>query len=109
MSFLIAYVKITENKFDGLVLDGIYFGGVAKSVDRGEEIAKECANTIKGGTIIPKLFEIQNNDFVQALDAATAKFESIYDNMLQVNMSLSAPKKAKWQPNSGMELDTEAI
>lgn len=109
MAYLIAYAKITENKFDGLVMEGIYFGGVAESFEHGENLARECASSIKGGTIIPKVFEMTSDCFIDALDTATSKFENIYDNMLQVDNTITPPRRAKWQQNKGLTLDTEVL
>lgn len=65
-SFLVAYAKIVEDKDDGVYMQGVYFGGVATDQKKAEQIARECVNTMKGGTILPKIVPINGRDQVLA-------------------------------------------
>lgn len=56
-TWFVVYAKIVDDKEDGISLAGVYFGGAGNTRQVAEGIARECVNGIKGGTIMPKLYE----------------------------------------------------
>lgn len=75
--YVVAYAKITTNK-DGINLQGVYFGGVGATIDEANQVAKDCVNRIRGGTILSKVIEVEGrNMLLDALMDASDKFESI--------------------------------
>jgi hypothetical protein len=88
LDYIVAYAKITEDD-TGITLQGVYFGGVGKTFDEAEVIARECVNTIRGGTIIPKVLKLtrpqQLTDvFYDVMDA----FESITAQMIEADETI---------------------
>jgi hypothetical protein len=78
--YLVAYAKITEDE-DGITLQGVYFGGIGDTLEDADNIARDCVNTIRGGTIIPKVLRITRPqqvldifyDAIDAFEATTAQ------------------------------------
>jgi hypothetical protein len=75
--YAVAYAKITTNK-DGINLQGVYFGGVGNTIEEANQVAKDCVNRIRGGTILSKVIELDGqNTLLDALMDASDKFEAI--------------------------------
>ena len=78
---VVAYAKITVDKREGISLQGVYFGGMG-TFQEAEVIARECVDTIRGGTILPRIVKLdEDNLIVEALQDAQEKFEKIVQNM----------------------------
>jgi hypothetical protein len=83
--FVVAFAKITTDK-DGISLQGVYFGGMGGSIEEAEDIARECVNRIRGGTILPRVLKIHDKGKVlDALYDATDKFEQTTANMIEAD------------------------
>ena len=83
--FVVAYAKITTDK-DGISLQGVYFGGMGDTVEEAEEIARECVNRVKGGTILPRVLKIGNDGkILDALYDANDRFEQTTVNMQEAD------------------------
>lgn len=79
--YVVAYAKITVDKREGITLQGVYFGGLG-TFDEAETIARECVDTIRGGTILPRIVKLdEDNLIVEALQDAQEKFEKVVENM----------------------------
>lgn len=75
--FVVAYAKITTDKA-GIHLQGVYFGGLGDSVGEADDIARECVNRIRGGTVLPKVMPISgDHQVLEALYDASDKFEMV--------------------------------
>tara|TARA_R110000751_G_scaffold50766_7_gene111928 strand:- start:563 stop:865 length:303 start_codon:yes stop_codon:yes gene_type:complete len=82
--YVVAYVKIVDNKRDGIKMQGVYFGGVGDTLEAAEEIAKKCVNEVRGGTVIPKVFPLENKlRVVETMHDAEHKFDQIAESMMQ--------------------------
>lgn len=92
--WMVAYAKVSLDKDDGVELQGIYFGGISDSQEEAEIVARECVNTIKGGTIMPKIMKV-TNDFsvIDALYEAADRFESTTKRMQDAESILRRNKK----------------
>lgn len=94
--FLVAYAKIVVDKDNGISLAGVYFGGVGDTKDEAETIARECVNTIRGGTILPKVMILEDNGQVlEALYDATDKFERVTKNMVEADATVNRARAKK--------------
>lgn len=90
----VAYAKILLDKDRGVTLSGVYLGGIGRTSDEADMIARECVNTIKGGTIIPKIIRIdENTTLIDALYDAHDRFETIIKRMQDAESILSNGKK----------------
>lgn len=75
--YVVAYAKITTNK-DGICLQGVYFGGIGSTVDEANQVAKDCVNRVRGGTILSKVIQLEGkNMLLDALMDVSDKFEAI--------------------------------
>lgn len=92
--WIVAYAKLTIDKEEGVVLQGVYFGGIGSTIDEAEGLARECVNMIKGGTILPKVFKITEKfSVIDALYDAADKFEGMTKRMQDAEVILNRNKK----------------
>lgn len=87
-NYLVAYAKITESS-DGISLQGVYFGGMGATHDEAAQIARDCVNNTRGGTILPKVCKVHGkNQILEALYDAQEAFESITAQMSEANETI---------------------
>ena len=87
--FIVAYAKITTDK-DGISLQGVYFGGLGETLEEAEEIARDCVNRIRGGTVLPRVLKIEDKGKVlDALYEATDRFEQTTVSMQEADKIIS--------------------
>jgi hypothetical protein len=87
--FVVAYAKITTDK-EGIALQGVYFGGMGNTLEEAEEIARDCVNTVRGGTILPKVVEIgHGGQILDALYEASDRFEQTTASMQEAQKIIS--------------------
>jgi len=82
--YVVAYAKIVTDKNTGISLAGVFYGGMGETVNEADQIARDCVNTTRGGTILPKIVPIEGSG--QLLDAmfdATDKFEEVTSHMVE--------------------------
>lgn len=84
--FLVAYARIQSDKNSEIALQGVYFGGVGNTPEEAECIARECVNTVKGGTILPKIIRLdETNSVIDGLLDAMEKFEQVTAYMVEAD------------------------
>lgn len=94
--WVVIYAKISTDKDNGIKLQGTYFGGQALSFLFAENLARECVNSIKGGTIIPKIFKLDSdNDLVEIMYTATEKFEKEVERMIEADRIITKGQEKK--------------
>ena len=94
--YMVAYAKITEDKRKGILLQGVYFGGIGDTLEDAEQIARQCVNEVRGGTIIPKVLKLQNRcKVIDAMHEAFDKFCDIADQMIEADKIISRTKNNK--------------
>jgi hypothetical protein len=81
--YLVAYARIQSDKDSPITLQGVFFGGIGSSVTEADTIARECVNTIKGGTILPKVLNLDNTTVIDAMLDAMEKFEQVTAYMVE--------------------------
>jgi hypothetical protein len=92
--YAVAYAKITTNK-DGINLQGVYFGGVGQSLQEANQVAKDCVNRIRGGTILSKVIELNGrNALLDALMDASDKFEAITLQMQEAEAIINRTQRS---------------
>lgn len=85
MQFVVCYAKIAEDKDDGYYLAGVYFGGIGDNKESADKIARDCVNTIKGGTIIPHLAQLTGkHQLPSIMQAALEKFRQMESRFIEV-------------------------
>lgn len=94
--FVVAYAKIVTDKTDGISLAGVFFGGLGDTSEEAEKLAKDCVNTIRGGTILPKVMPIEGNgQLLEAMFDATDKFEQVTAYMVEANDIITRTQNLK--------------
>jgi hypothetical protein len=93
--WIVTYAKITLDKENGIELLGVFFGGVANNPDDADNIAKECVNTVRGGTVIPKIIKTSNNCIIEALYQAEEKFEDMTGKMRDANVIITKSQRKR--------------
>lgn len=94
--FVVAYAKIVTDKDDGIILQGVYFGGIGSTMAEAEEIARECVNTIRGGTILPRVIKLDGDGLIiDALYEAAERFDKTVTNMNDANKIVNAKSQRK--------------
>ena len=92
--YAVAYAKITTNK-DGINLQGVYFGSVGQSLQEANQVAKDCVNRIRGGTILSKVIELNGrNALLDALMDASDKFEAITLQMQEAEAIINRTQRS---------------
>lgn len=94
--FMVAYAKIVVDKQDGISLAGVFFGGIGETMVEAEGIARECVNTIRGGTILPRVAKLdKDGQVIDALYDATDKFERVVQSMVETDEIVNRSRKKK--------------
>ena len=95
--YLVAYAKVTTDKDEGICLQGVFFGGIGDTVDEADRIARDCINTTRGGTIIPKVLKIEEEcQLIDLMLDAADKFERVVELMIEANNTIDrSSKKSK--------------
>jgi hypothetical protein len=94
--YVVAYAKIVTDKIDGISLAGVFFGGLGDTSEEAEKLAKDCVNTIRGGTILPKVMPIEGSgQLLEAMFDATDKFEQVTAYMVEANDIITRTQNLK--------------
>jgi hypothetical protein len=92
--YMVAYAKLTMDRDDGIVLQGVYFGGLGNTKDEADTIARECVNGTRGGTIIPKVMLLNGqHQMIEALYEVTEKFEKLTGSMNESDSIINKRKR----------------
>lgn len=84
--FLVAYAKIQCDKDADIALQGVYFGGMGDTPEEAEGIARDCVNTVRGGTILPKIIQLDcKHSVIDGLLDAMEKFEQVTTYMVEAD------------------------
>jgi len=82
--FIVAYGKFVDDKDVGIILVGVYLGGVCDTQDDADTLATKCVSETQGGIIVTKVIEMRDMNIVKVLSEIEQQFdkmaEQIYDN-----------------------------
>lgn len=93
-NFAVAFAKITVDKLNGIEFHGVYFGGVSETTDQADQIARECVNNIKGGTILPRIYKLSaTNNLIDIMYEAADKFEDMVKKMQEADIIMTKAAK----------------
>jgi len=91
--YLVAYARIQSDKDSEITLQGVYFGGMGDTPEEAEKIARECVNTIKGGTILPKVLLVDTGQVIDAMLNVTDTFEKVTSYMVDADNTIRRSSK----------------
>ncbi len=90
-ALVVLYAKAVDDKDIGIYLEGIYFGGVARTQDCADRIARDCTNSVRGGTAIVRVMPvITPNTMLEVFHEAKARFDKIERDMIETEEILQA-------------------
>ena len=80
---LVLYAKIVDDKDMGVVMVGIYFGGLAESEADADEIARKCVSATQGGVAVPRIGPVNNGNVMGAIKHMVGIFDRLADQMYE--------------------------
>lgn len=83
MPYLVMYARVVDDKDIGILMTGIYFGGIAEHETEADEIARKCVAINQGGTAIPKIIKIRGNDLPSTMRVMTESFDRLAERMYE--------------------------
>jgi hypothetical protein len=94
--YMVAYAKMSIDKDAGISLQGVYLGGVSDSHEEAELIARDCVNSIKGKTILPRIMRIDAEyKIIDALYDAHDRFEQMTEKMREAESIMCRESKKR--------------
>lgn len=90
--YVIVYVKVTDDKKDGVVVIGPILGPTRDTFDQAQQEARAIVNQNRHCAVIPRIYEIENILNVgSVLHEAKQYFGSLYQNMVEAKDAMSRP------------------
>lgn len=80
MTYIIAYGKFVDDKDLGVMLSGVYFGGICESEEEADEVACKCVSETQGGMVVTKIIPF-NSDLRTAIKEIESHFDKMADQM----------------------------
>lgn len=79
--YLVLYAKVVDDKDIGILMTGIYVGGVADSQQEADDIAKRCVSITQGGTAIPRIAKFYEGHLMDTVKSMAKIFDRLADRM----------------------------
>lgn len=76
---LVVYGKVVDDAKFGIILTGVFFGGLAASEQEADQLATKCVSSVQGGTGIPKISQMRGTDLRAAIKDAEHQFNRMAD------------------------------
>lgn len=89
MQHVVLYAKFVDDKEIGILMTGIFFGGIADSEREADEIGRRCVSSVQGGQIIPKISPIVNGDLQSTIKDMVGQFDKMADRMYENEQTVS--------------------
>jgi hypothetical protein len=86
---LVLYAKIVDDKDLGVLMTGIFIGGVVESITEADDLARRCVQSVQGGIAITKITAILNDDFRQTVKNMEITFGRMADRMYESEKTVS--------------------
>lgn len=96
--YVVCYAKITTEKSSFVSMSEVYFGGVAQTLQDAEVIARDCVNSSRGGTIVPKIAKTSEDDhgcIIDTLDDLVGKLDDMLVNMQESEIIINNSSKKR--------------
>jgi hypothetical protein len=94
--YIVCFAKIVDDKHDGIQLAGVHFGGAAPDYKSAEQIARDCVNNVRGGTVIPRIFNVTGHyQLLPAMNEAIARFRRLEADMVSAEEIIARSNKRK--------------
>lgn len=94
MRFVTTYVKVVDDKEKGILMSGVFLGGLGETQAEADLIATDCTNTIRGGTVLAKIVKIKKGEnLIDAMYDAADRFDVMLEQMKEANETINRSKK----------------
>lgn len=80
---VVLYAKIVDDKEMGILMVGIYFGGLADNETEADEIARKCVVNTQGGTAITRISPLINEDLKATIKHMIEILDRMADRMYE--------------------------
>lgn len=89
MNYLVLYAKLVDDKDIGMLMTGIYIGGVVDTENDAEDLARKCVTCTQGGTAIARIRKINGGQLMPAVEAMTKIFDKLAERMYENERTVS--------------------
>jgi len=84
MKYVTLYAKVIDDKNMGMLMVGVYLGGVAETMEEAERIAEKCVDSNPNAIIIPKIFKYSDHSDIRELaKLGEAQFDKLAESMYE--------------------------
>jgi len=95
-SYIVCFAKVVDDKHDGVHLAGVYFGGIASDHPGAEQVARDCVNTVRGGTVIPRIFAVSGRyQLLPTMREAILRFRRLEADMMSAEEIITRSVRKK--------------
>jgi hypothetical protein len=96
MGYIIVYVKVIDDKKDGLRLDGPLASEINDSLQEAEDEARKLINGSRNCTLIPRIYEIGTIFEIEAaMNEAKEYFNNMWRSMAEAKETMCRPIRRK--------------
>ena len=92
--FLIIYVRVIDNKKDGLKMDGPFYGSEHPTMQSAHTKCRKLTGATKDHILI-KVYDLNKINYFEAKKASALHFDRIYSNMQTARLLCDTPKRKK--------------
>jgi hypothetical protein len=85
-------MKVHEDKEEGLVFNGPFYGPIALNETDAKRAARDLSNQTRSGAVISRIYAIKESEtFSVAMDKAKPIFERIKTDMVEAKQIVDRP------------------
>lgn len=108
MEYAIIYVRITDDKTEGIEFSGPWLGATEKTKEAADLTVMKMTAESKGSAIIAKIFELADDNYGYVKQLANRYFERVQKEMNESKEILDRPiKRRKKKKKNVKRLDCE--
>jgi len=109
-SYAVIYVKVTDNKKDGISIQGPTVSDIKETAAEANDEAKRLVNEARNSKIIPRIYSLESiTELETKLQEARSFFKSMLDNMTEAKAALGRPvhRRKRRKMKKASEKDSE--
>ena len=96
MQYVVIYMKVNEDREEGLIFNGPFYGPITKAEQAAQLAAKDLANQTRSGDVVSKIFTISDTSpFGDAMIQARPIFNRIKFDMQEAKEVVDRPPRRK--------------
>jgi len=96
MQYVVIYLKVNEDREEGLVFNGPFYGPITHAETDANKAAKDLANQTRSGAVVSKIFSIPDQaSFCDAMVQAKPIFDRIVLDMKEAKEIVDRPTRKR--------------